>query len=77
MGRVCRMKYRDKSILGFLRFPISVALTPGFNFIKDPQKRVSLEEPKKLKRMMNFKRLLNGMRKVSRLLNLAKTREEA
>ena len=28
-------------------------------------------------RMMNFKSLLNGMLKVSRLLNLAKTREEA
>ena len=41
MGRVCRMKYRDKSILGFLRFPISVASTPGFNFTKDPQKGVS------------------------------------
>ena len=78
MGRVCRMKYRDKSILGFLRFPISVASTPGFKLHKRPAKGcVILEEPKKLKQMMNFKRLLNGMLKVSRLLNLAKTREEA
>ena len=43
------MKFRDKSILGFLRFPISVALTPGFNFTKTRKRVCHIKGAKKVK----------------------------